>query len=484
MGVPWVCFAFGGCSSQPERTGGTVQFRLTERASFNPEEVRGKVSRDTSFAQVAGTSLSEADIKDEYPTYVCDIVGAAAALEGLGGLVVVLPASDRTLAKESASHCGRYPRPLDNELIENDLGWAAPEALVLREPMAPAKLASKVADKVVERDARFVAVVSVCVGDSDPHEPPAELVTIRDAVRVPTFCIVTNGLHDYVRGAGHAIEALVQLLIEQSLADVSTASRAGAAASSTGGSRCVVGLLGFTNLDFPSFDPVRFIGHWVMDQGYSVCDWHSMCADVLVGKKSPSVPDVNLVVTTAGLRAAWLMERELGVPFVTGLPVSGFQDTLANSLQATLADGESRRASLFGRRSTMSKKATEVAGNAAGDKVLPAAGSPHDQVVVVGGGVIAGSIASALDASGMQVQVVCPLEDANALLLPTDVVTRGALEAGRALNGARAIIADPNYQQVVDPSVRFVSVVHPALSRKETACMPDLFRTDLASLVN
>lgn len=441
------------------------------------------MSRDTSSVRVPGASLSEDNKQDEYPTYVCDIVGAAAALEGLGGLVVVLPASDRAHAGESASHCGRYPQPLNDELIESDLRWAAPEALVLRESMATAQLASMVAEKAAERDARFVAVVSVRSGDSDPHRPPAELTTIRDAVKVPTFCIVTNGLHDYVRGAGHAIEGLVQLLIEQSLADVSTKSRAGAAMTDADGSGPMVGLLGFTNLDFPSFAPVRFTARWVMDQGYSVCDWHSMCADVLVGKKSPSVPDVNLVVTTTGLRAAWLMERELGVPFVTGLPVNGFQDMLVRSLQATLTDGESRRASLFGRRSAMSVNAGEVESGARNGQA-PHADSPcGDQVVVVGGGVIAGSIASALDAAGFHTQVVCPLEDANALLLPTDVVTRGALEAGRALNGARAIIADPNYQQVVDPSVRFVSVTHPALSRQETAFMPDLFRTDLASLV-
>ena len=47
---------------------------------------------------------------------------------------------------------------------------------------------------------------------------------------------------------------------------------------------------------------------------------------------------VNLVVSSVGIRAAKVLERKFGTPYVIGTPVGGFTKTLSEILEQTVAN--------------------------------------------------------------------------------------------------------------------------------------------------
>ena len=141
---------------------------------------------------------------------------------------------------------------------------------------------------------------------------------------------------------------------------------------------------------------------------------------------------VNLVVSAGGLKAAKLLEKRFGTPYMVGVPM----------------DGNSEKSDL-----------------------------PGDEFVVVGEGVYSLSLAWALERKlNRGVRVVCTTECEENLLRSKDLMLRDEVEIEKALQTAKMIIADPLYRPICPETARFVSLPQEAFSGR-------IYRKQIPNLV-
>ncbi|MCH3967153.1 MAG: nitrogenase component 1 [Atopobiaceae bacterium] len=350
------------------------------------------------------------------PVYTGDVSGAASALFELGGMVVL----------HDPSGCNSTYNTFD------ETRWYDQDSLVflsgLKESDALMGNDRRLVDDVVAaaRDLapRFVALVASPIPYLVGSDLDALAATIGRECGVPCFALPTNGMHDYVRGAGAAFAEVARRFVD----DARPQPRH-------------LNILGATPLDLMADGALGSIRAWVEGAGWQVTSCWAM-GDTLDGLGRAAQGSVNLVVSATGMAAAKVLRERFGTPWVAGTPVPGFADGLARALDAAERTGE----------------CSAPCGSRRAD-------APAATAVVVGEPVAMGSVAVALAGRlGRPFRLVCPLEADNALLGAGDVLARGEEEVARELEGADLIVADPLWKLVAPPAARFLSVPHLAFS--------------------
>ena len=165
--------------------------------------------------------------------------------------------------------------------------------------------------------------------------------------------------------------------------------------------------------------------------------------------------DVNLVVSSLGMKAAEYLKKTFGIPAVCGLPAEGIREEVLCDLKKAAGDRMDR----FPCRDLRGKK------------------QEGEAVLLIGEPVTMGSLAGVLEKKrGCRVRLVCPTEDCEAFMAEGDILTRGEEEVEKAFREGEQVIADPLYQPIVPPSCPFVPLPHLAFSgRIFLKDMPDLF---------
>ena len=366
------------------------------------------------------------------PVYTGDVSGVCSALYELGGMVVIHDPSGCNSTYNTHDETRWYDR--DSLIFIS--GLSEIDAILGNDE----KLVDDVADAARQLHPRFIALVNSPIPYLSGVDFPALARLIEAETGIPAFYVKTNGMHDYVMGAGGALAELAARFV------VPANRRSGA-----------VNLLGVTPLDFAADGSDAALRSSLRQGGFEVLSCWAM-GDTLETLSRAAEAEVNLVVSALGLPAARVLRQRFGTPYVTGLPVGGFREPLFRALRQAAVDGQN------------AFPCRDLRGTASGGE---------SRWTAIGEPVTMGSIGAAIGLErGVPVQVLSPLEDTEALLAPMDFAVAGEEEAEAALAGSDVILADPLYRPVCPPDARLISLPHLAFSgrcfQKSMQILPDL----------
>lgn len=365
------------------------------------------------------------------PVYTGDVSGVCSALYELGGMVVM----------HDPSGCNSTYNTHD------EVRWYRQDSLIflsgLCEPDAVMGNDDKfIQDVIRTAEAYNPAFIALC-NSPIPYLTGTDFAGIcailQKETGIPSFYIPTNGMHDYVVGAGLALEKLAESLFEKSSADLS-----GSFSLNAPGGKPRINILGMTPLDFAAKGSCASLRQLLEEEGFSVQSVWAMDDSLESLRKAPAA-DANLVISAAGLRTAGYMKKRFGMPWVAGIPVGGMRGRVTEALRSSI-------------RTRLCAKAY--------DKSAPAA--EHPSVIVIGEPVAACSIAACCEENGMTACVLAATEESDALIRAGDRICRGEEEIESALETlggqCQKIIADPMYRYVCPDGPAFEAVPHLAFS--------------------
>ena len=375
------------------------------------------------------------------PVYAGDVSGACSALFELGGMVVI----------HDPSGCNSTYNTHDETRWYDHDSLIFISALMERDAILgnDDKLVRDVIDAVRELHPRFVALANSPIPFITGTDFAALSRLIERATGVPCFYVRTNGMHDYVEGAGNAFVALAQRFV------AARPAREGA-----------LNILGATPLDLGVAGSDAPLRAFAQAAGFEVVSCWAM-GSTLDELCRAAEAQVNLVVSATGLKLARWLHEQFGTPYVVGMPLGApVEEPLRAPWAARLAQ-ELREAAAAGECRWPCRDLRAPAGEGAG--------------CLIGEPVLMGSLACAL---GGPWRVVCPLEAAAELLAPTDVHSEGEEGAEEALAGATRVVADALYGPIVPAAAAFTELPHQAFSgRNGWKAARDLVQMDPQTLM-
>ena len=367
------------------------------------------------------------------PVYTGDVSGACSALFELGGMVVIHDPSGCNSTYNTHDETRWY----DHDSLIFISGLMERDAILGNDD----KFVSDVVDAALELGPRFVALCNSPI----PYITGTDMVALARMVErrtsIPSFYVPTNGMHDYVMGAGHALAEVAKRFVRQAEERPGTAN-----------------ILGVTPLDFAGAgrpgtwqgEPAAWQGErltpsdlrrFVEEAGFGVVSCWAMDS-TLDDLAQAAQAQVNLVVSSVGLPAARELRERFGTPYVVGQPTGPFSATLATALREAAQTG------------ACSWPCRDVR-----------ASSTDGTRCIVGEPVAAGSEAAARELAGEPaLRVVCAVEADPELLGPGDVRADGEGQVEAALAQARLVVADPFYHPVCPPAAKLEPHPHLAFS--------------------
>ena len=368
------------------------------------------------------------------PVYTGDVSGVCSALYELGGMVVM----------HDPSGCNSTYNTHD------EIRWMDQESLIfisgLRESDAIAgddrRLIDEVCEAACEFQPAFIAIASSPIPWLTGTDFHSVTKKIQERCRIPCFYVPTNAMHDYTAGAGRAFEELAKWMFRKS-------SGTHQAAYAAGEDRQVlkngVNILGLTPLDFTVRSDVFILKEELEAQGFRVVSSWAM-GDNLDSLRRSKEAAVNLVVSSAGMKAARWMESELGIPYVAGIPVGAFAEVLYQALTQAARTGESAVPYLPHLADSFASGDSGCNGFA-------------------GECVTMGSRAAALAIETGKACALIPLTEETAGLAPQGILRpQGEAQIREALSGYAKVYADPMLECACREGCDFHPLPHFALS--------------------
>lgn len=358
------------------------------------------------------------------PIYTSDVSGVCSALYELGGMVVMHDPSGCNSTYNTHDEIRWY----DQDSLIFISGLTEIDAVMGNDE----KFLSDIKEAAREFHPKFIALVSSPIPFMNGTDFPALAKVLEIETGIPSFAVPTNGMHDYVYGAGLALAEIAKRI--KGKKEVTSKS---------------VNLLGVTPLDFGPQEHVDVLKRNVEETGWKVLSTWAM-GDTLEDLGRAPEAEVNLVVSSVGLWAAKVLQERFGTPYVIGTPIRGFMKSLLNAIEekkqvAYLEKG--RRISLTGNKSEKSSE---------------------NQIILIGEPVIMESLAVAIEMEyQISVRVICPIREKKGLLADGDIAVRGEEELEQVLQrskNVKGIVADPLYRPVCLENVAFYELPHIAFS--------------------
>ncbi len=374
------------------------------------------------------------------PVYTGDVSGVCSALYELGGLTVMHDPSGCNSTYNTHDEIRWY----DKDSLIYISGLSERDAMLGND----SKFVDDIVNEAGELHPKFIALASSPVAFMTGTDFTALAKIIEEKVHVPAFFVPTNGMHDYVSGAGSALKCVADRLV------IPAVQEEGALLDEPSDRReRKVNLLGVTPLDFgPQYRADEIC------RNLEVCGWQVSTVwamgQTLEDLTRSCEAEVNLVVSSVGLPAARLLWEELHMPYVVGTPLGSFAGTVCESLTGVTEQEPGGMPVAYFR-----------------DRLdTPAA------ITVIGEPVTAGSMAALIEKEvGVPARVLCPLEEWEGLLTPNDRAVRGEEELMEELTGTKILVADPLYRLVCPEDCQFVEMPHIAFSgRIYGEKLPDL----------
>lgn len=345
------------------------------------------------------------------PVYTGDVSGVSSALYELGGMVVMHDPSGCNSTYNTHDEIRWYDR--DSLIFLSGLN--APDAILGNDE----KFICDVVNAANEYNPAFIALCNSPVPYLTGTDFTALTKLISLRTQIPCFYIPTNGMHDYVSGAGLAFEKLAIKLFGE----------AGEKAEEVYRRDRSVNVLGMTPLDYAAESCSASLRAVLEQEGWEILSVWAM-GDSLADLRRAPEASVNLVVSATGLRTAEFMREKFGTPWVAGAPIAGMKETVMSALERACAEATCCKAYLSGHLTH----------------------EKEPEVIVIGEPVMSCSIAASLEQSGHSTCVLAATEGSEALIRPGDRVCRGEEEIESALQelsgSCQRIIADPMYSYV------------------------------------
>ena len=254
------------------------------------------------------------------PVYTGDVSGVCSALFELGGMVVMHDPSGCNSTYNTHDEIRWYDQDsliFISGLNEMEAIMGSDEDLI-RDITESARIYSP----------KFIAIANSPIPYITGMDFDAISRLIEEETGIPTFYISTNGMHDYTRGAGLAFLHLAERFVKACPPDYVKNKK-----------RC--NILGFTPLDFASQESLKSLRAKISAAGLEILSCWAV-GDTLEQIEQSACADVNLVVSSTGLRTAQYMHREFGIPFVAGIPAECTEDHYFQAVREAVETGENQ----------------------------------------------------------------------------------------------------------------------------------------------
>ena len=170
------------------------------------------------------------------PIYTSDVSGVCSALYELGGMVVIHDPSGCNSTYNTHDEIRWY----DQDSLIFISGLTEIDAVMGNDE----KFLSDIKEAAGELHPKFIALVSSPIPFMNGTDFPALAKVLEAETGIPSFAVPTNGMHDYVYGAGIALEEVARRFVPEQMED-------------RNGSERTVNLLGATPLDFGPISKVE-----------------------------------------------------------------------------------------------------------------------------------------------------------------------------------------------------------------------------------
>ena len=367
------------------------------------------------------------------PVYTGDVSGVCSALYELGGMVVMHDPSGCNSTYNTHDEIRWYDR--DSLIFLS--GLCEPDAIMGNDE----KLIRDVIRAAAEFKPVFIALCNSPIPYLTGTDFPGICRIIEHRTGIPAFYIPTNGMHDYINGAGMAFEKLAEKLFGplQERDETGKADKNGGHA---------LNILGMTPLDYAAEGSCRSLRRILEESGWKVRSVWAM-EDTLENLRLAGEAGVNLVVSASGLRVAEYLRKRFGTPWVAGTPVGSMKKRVHETLSKALETGTCLKA--FG----------DYGDSGAAPEEKP-------EAIVIGEAVMAQSIAQDCRDRGLSAVVIAATEDSELLTDPLDRICRGEEETEEALGDLcgnnTLVIADPLYKYVLPEGAVLRKTPHLAFS--------------------
>lgn len=357
------------------------------------------------------------------PIYTADVSGVCSALYELGGMTVMHDPSGCNSTYNTHDEIRWY----DQDSLIFISGLTEIDAIMGNDQ----KFINDIEHAARELHPKFIALAGSPIPFLNGTDFPAIARVIEEETGIPAFSVPTNGMNDYVYGAGIALEEIakrfVSALAEKRGKDKNFARR--------------VNLLGVTPLDFGPQENVEILKENLQKYGWTVLSTWAMGDDLEMLQKSGEA-DVNLVVSAVGLRVAKVLWETCSIPYVIGNPNEWMAEDISKALEAA-ATGKSEPEVTY-----LQHRMEEEA-----------------EITLIGEPVTMGSLAAGIEkAYGRSARVLCPLKECESLVGEKDEVVLGEEAMEEALKGAKMIVADPLYRPICPKDSSFYELPQVAFS--------------------
>ena len=356
------------------------------------------------------------------PIYTSDVSGVCSALYELGGMVVIHDPSGCNSTYNTHDEIRWY----DQDSLIFISGLTEIDAVMGNDE----KFLSDIKETAGELHPKFIALVSSPIPFMNGTDFPALSKVLETETGIPAFAVPTNGMHDYVYGAGKALEEIARRFVPEQMED-------------RNGSERTVNLLGATPLDFGPISKVEELKKNLEQYGWKTISTWAM-GDSLEDLAQAGKAEMNLVISSVGLMAAKMLKEKYGTPYVIGTPYKEYAERISEALEKRIqipAIEDRRRENLQG------------TGNS--EKIITLIGEP----------VTIGSLAAIIERRyHYKTRILCPLENAEGLLGEHDLKICGEEEMENALKNAQIVVADPLYRPICPAECEFYERAHIAFS--------------------
>ena len=338
------------------------------------------------------------------PIYTADVSGVCSALYELGGMTVMHDPSGCNSTYNTHDEIRWY----DQDSLIFISGLTEIDAIMGNDR----KFIDDIKHAVRELHPKFLALAGSPIPFMNGTDFPAIARVIETETGIPAFSVPTNGMHDYIYGAGIALEQIARRFVKKPARQEKEAvfSRS-------------VNLLGVTPLDFGPQENVETL-------------------------------KVNLVVSAVGLRAAKFLWETYKIPYVIGTPNQWLAEDISNSLETEVIQQSASE-----QHSTIAHQAEPTVVYLQ-NRILQDAG-----ITLIGEPVTMGSLAAGIEKKyGRAARVFCPLKGCETLLGKKDKVVSGEEAMEEALKDSKIIVADPLYRPICPKDSTFYELPHVAFS--------------------
>ena len=364
------------------------------------------------------------------PVYSGDVSGVCSALYELGGMVVMHDPSGCNSTYNTHDETRWYDR--DSLIFLS--GLCEPDAVMGND--------SKLINDVVRASGKFSPRFIALCNSPIPYLTGTDFAgicrVIESRTGIPTFYIPTNGMHDYISGAGLAFAKLAEKLFGEA-GGPETGDNERAA------KRRSLNILGMTPLDYAAESCVSSLREILEKEGWEITSVWAM-GDSLTELEKAGGSSVNLVVSASGMRTAEYLRAKFGTPWVAGAPLGSMRGRVLRKLAKAAESG--------------------VCGTAYETGGSDLQGKP--QIIVIGEPVLSCSIAQDYEDRGLRTCVIAATEESENLIRPLDKICRGEEEVEETMEQICSentlVIADPLYRYVIPEGTAMDPVPHLAFS--------------------